>query len=974
MQFGTPQALWFLLVIPFYVVLHYRSFSDMGRFQRGLSLALRILLLLAIILALADTRLTQRSDRLAVLFLLDSSRSMGEGALQEMSGYVSTATGMRDEEKDEGGIIAFGRDALVESRLGSDLEEISSIESDVSPDFTDLAGAVNLALASLPPDSGGRIVLLSDGNENLGDVLTAARIAANRGVEIDTIPFGEPTTGEVAAGRLILPRRVEEDEMFDVRAVIESQDQTPAIVEVYENDRLIGSQEVELVPGKNVFTFPRQHTEGGFYGYRVQVLAQGDTEAENNSATDYTIVEGQPRVLYVSGDVNEDPHLVSALRNEGIQAEFRDITSLPTSLISMAPYDAIFFSDVGAELLMPDTMRAYQSYVRDLGAGFAMVGGENSFGPGGYYRTIIEDILPVSLDLTKKEYMPSIAICLVVDKSGSMGMTESGGVQKIEIAKEACRLVVELLDETDQIGVVGFDFAGQWLVPLQHLNNKRELVGMIGSLRAGGGTSVYAGMEQAYNALLGADAKIKHMIILSDGITAWADFEGLVAQMNREQMTLTTISIGSDANIQLMEHLADTGGGNHYFTNSINAVPQIFTKETFLMTNRALIEEPFVPIPNHRSPTTEGISWDQTPPLLGYVATEAKPLATEALSTQNLDPLLAHWQYGLGRSLAFTSDAKAHWAAGWLNWPGYEQLWTQSTRWLTGGELPGNLIPNIYFRSGRAYLSIDAIDTSGEMITDAIIRARVVPPDSDTTELDLFQIAPGRYEASVEATDIGSYLVNIYQENSEGDTIDQVSSGFSVSFPPEYEASGPDLFLLQQIADITGGTMATDPSEIFRHTNQPISRFFDLWYYLLITAICLLPFDIAVRRLSLTGESIEYVRERVVGAITSAIRSSKFDREEPTHIDSLKKVKEQYRLSTRAEVSDINESEIDDRIDKILSRTKSRFSETPSVQEKGRKPEKKPPAHPEKDDGSSLGRLLDAKKRLWESDDKEDKS
>lgn len=965
MEFGSPQYLWFLVILPFFVVLHYRSFSDMGRFQRGFSLFLRLAVLVAIILALADLRLVQHSDKLSVFFLWDGSHSVGEGSGAGMRQFVADAVENSDEEKDTSGLIVFGRDPLVEAGLGSDLSEIESISSDIGPDFTNLGGALDLALASLPADTGARIVLLTDGNENLGDAVASARIAANRGVQIDAVPFGMPTEEEVTAGRLILPRRVEEDEMYEVRAVVESESETDALVEVYENEELIGSQSVHLSPGKNVFTFPRRQPEGGFYSYRVQVIADADIQGENNTATDYTIVEGSPKVLYVSGDPNEDPYMVNALTGQGIQAHFRDISGLPTSLVDMAPYDVIMFSDVGGELLMPETMRAYQSYVRDLGGAFAMVGGENSFGPGGYFRTPIEEMLPVDLDLSRKEMMPSIAIALVVDKSGSMAGMGRGGALKIEIAKAACSLVVELLDYTDQVGVIAFDGMGQWVVPLEQIEDLDEIDRMIGTMRAGGGTAVYAGMEPAYQALRQADVKIRHMIVLSDGVTAPGDFYGLIDRMNAENITLTTISIGMDANVQLMEDLANRAGGTHYFTDDIRSVPQIFTKETFLISNRALVEEPFHAIPNQSSPITDSIDWDDSPPLLGYVATNIKPLATEALTTARVDPLLAHWQYGLGRSLAFTSDAKAHWAASWLNWPGFGQVWTQAARWLVGGAMPGNMVPNIYFRAGKAFISVDAIDPSGEMITDAVINARVALPDSTFEELDLFQVAPGRYEASLEATQIGSYLVNIYRTDSDGDMIDQVSSGFSVSYPPEYESSGPDMFLLSQLTDITGGMLDASPLEVFRHTNQPISRYLNLWYYLLMAAILLLPLDIALRRLSLTGESLQYVRNRISSAVVGAMERRRREREAPTHIDQLKKIKEQYRLAGREE----DEKEVDRRIDEILdSKTKETIRRAKMA---ARKPPEKPkePSGEEISEGSPMDRLLKAKKRVWKDED-----
>ncbi|HDS29491.1 MAG TPA: VWA domain-containing protein, partial [Firmicutes bacterium] len=716
--------------------------------------------------------------------------------------------------------------------------------------------------------------------------------------------------------------------------------------------------------------FPRRQDVGGFYSYRINVIAEGDTEAENNLSTDYTIVEGKPRVCYVTGDPLERPYVVNALSDEGIVLDFRDFSGMPTNMIAMAPYDVIYFSDLSADRLVPDTMKAYQSFVRDLGGGFGMIGGVNSFGPGGYYRTPIEELLPVSLDLTKKGYMPSIAICLVIDRSGSMGAGMGPGNVKMEIAKYACTLVVDLLDESDMVGVVSFDSVGAWVVPMQNVRNKKAINEIIGTIRAGGGTDVYAGMYQGFQALSGANVQIRHMIVLTDGITPPADFDSLLKQMNSKDITCTAIAVGSDANTPLLQYIAEQGGGNYYYVDDIRKVPQIFTRETFLSSNRAVVEEPFYPLKNQLSPITDNINWASSPALLGYVATTIKPLAVEALTTQRNDPLLAHWQYGLGRSLAFTSDAKAKWAAAWLPWDGYDKFWTQSTRWLIGGTMQGNLIPNIYVSAGKAHISVDAIDSSGEMITDATIRARVIHSDVDTRELDLFQVAPGRYEATLDTTEIGSYLVNIYREGEEGEMTDQVSTGFSVSYPPEYEKSGPNLFLLSQLTDITGGVLGIQSNKVFAHDNQPVSRFMDLWYWLLILAVCLLPFDIAVRRLSFTGESLQYVRERVKESVINAFTARSRARTQPTHIDSLKKIKEKYRLDREREETSIGTADVSARVDEILSQKKSEISADKAagaVRASKRRAVSTPKTQIPSEE-TSLSRLKKAKKRAWEEE------
>ena len=970
MIFGTPEALWFLILIPFFVVLHYRSFSDMGRIQRALSLSIRLVLLVALIMALADSRLSKRSDELSVIYLVDGSHSVGAGGTSGILDFIRESYGYSDDDRDSAGIIAFGGDASVESRLGEEIGELVSIESELSPEFTDIGSAIDLALASLPGDTGARLVLMSDGNQNLGDAYNPARIAANRGVEIDVVPYGESVEGEVSAEGLMIPRRVEVDEAFDVRVILDAETETDAVLDIYENEVPIASIDVHLDEGKNVFAIPRSHSSGGFNSYRVQVSADSDILGSNNRATDYTIVEGQPRVCYISGDPNEEQYVVDALLDEGIQATFTDLSGLPTSLLGMVQYDAILFSDVGAELLMPETMRAYEAYVHDLGGGFGMVGGVNSFGPGGYYQTEIEELLPVNFDLTKKEILPSMALALVVDSSGSMAGTGVGS--KIDIAKEACRLAVELLDASDQITVITFDSAGQTVVPLTNLANKDEVIRRIGTIVAGGGTSVYAGMEPAYIELRDADAAIRHMIILSDGWTAGGDFDTLLDLMNDASITVSTIGVGMGADEYFMRYLSENGGGNYYYTDDIRTVPRIFTKETFQFSNRALVEEPFQARLVTTSPVVEGINWADSPSLLGYVTTTIKPLATEALATHKADPLLAHWQYGLGRSLAFTSDAKAHWAASWLNWSGFSQMWTQGIRWLVGTTSSGDLTPSMYFRGGRAYLAIDAIDSSGELITDAVIGARVSIPsaDIDVADLDLYQAAPGRYEASIDATEIGSYMVNFYREDENGDVIDQVMSGFSVSYPPEYETSGPDMYTLGRLADITGGVINPSADQIFRHTNQPIAKYIDLWYYLLMIVIILLPFDIAIRRLALTGESLSYVKERLASGASSILGRYRRTPEDTAHLEQLRKIKEQYRLTSTRERSIAGDEDVEKRLSDFLSkkkpdaatRSKPEISHTLSAET-----EKK-----EKVDDGSLGRLLKAKKRVWDDKEREE--
>ena len=370
-----------------------------------------------------------------------------------------------------------------------------------------------------------------------------------------------------------------------------------------------------------------------------------------------------------------------------------------------------------ATALTTRQMNILRTYVQDLGGGLIMLGGDQSFGLGGYYKTTIEEILPVRSDFEKEKEKPSLAMMLVIDKSGSMGG------QKIEMAKDAAKAAVELLGPKDKVGVIAFDGDFWWLAEMQPASNKRQILDKISAIEAGGGTTMGPPMEAAYEALQATPAKLKHVIMLTDGISAPGDFEGIAQNMAQAKITCSTVAVGDDCDFKLLEEIARIGNGRYYHTDDPANVPQIFAKETVTASKSAINEQPFTPLVLRPSQVLADIEFDDAPFLLGYVMTRPKPTSELILATEKGDPLLSWWRYGLGMTVAFTSDAKSRWAAEWLSWPGYSKFWAQVVRHAMRKSDAKGVFVQVDQKDGKATVTLDAV-TPGRQVPERGRRPR----------------------------------------------------------------------------------------------------------------------------------------------------------------------------------------------------------------------------------------------------------
>jgi Mg-chelatase subunit ChlD len=815
-----------------------------------------------------------------LIVLVDVSASVKQDNRQEVldliNGEIANAAA-----RDYVGVVAFAREPSVElaPTRKEDLGDwrISEISSNPARDYTNIAAALRLAAALVPEDASGRFVLISDGNENLESYAGEAELLRASGIEVHTRATGTSTErqnarGEVAIRDLEVPEKLAEGEAFDLRVTIDTSRDADATLRVYRNDSVVSERRVQVSgSGENVFVLPQRVEQKGFYSFRAEVEAiESDVFVQNNSREGFAIVEGRPKMLYLYGDERPSSGILRVLADGNFAADIQPVSAAPTSLAGFQNYDLVVFDNVAASALTTSQMKMVQSYVRDLGGGFLMIGGEHSFGPGGYYKTPIEETLPVSLDVRQKKHLPSLALALVIDKSGSMA-----GV-KMQLTQEAASATVEFLSDRDSVGVIAFDNQTYPVVNITKVEDKRSIIRQIESIQAAGGTTMYPGLRMALQSLQSSDAQIKHIIVLSDGRSEDGDYRGIARSIRDAGVTLTAVAVGDDADLPMMTMLAEIGGGRFYAVDRPENLPRIFTREAALASRSTIIEEPFSPRLVRPAQATNGIDWAAAPQLGGYVGTAERdslssPAITSLISDKD-DPVYAVWQYGLGRSAAFTSDAKPRWAAGWMNWPGFGQFWTQVLRDTLRHESAGGLTPRIEIAAGLGHISVEATTPEGGYRNNLRLRTHIIGPDLTTADVILDQTASGQYEGSFPAVARGAYLVSVSEEDRQLGAV----AGAVNSYSPEFNIASTDADLLKQISEMTGGQVIragdTASQDLFgRRSTRTIPH--DIWQTLMLAALILLPIDVGVRRVAITREQLAYARKWIQARVSRATTS-----------------------------------------------------------------------------------------------------
>ncbi|HEY5928016.1 MAG TPA: VWA domain-containing protein [Kofleriaceae bacterium] len=848
-----PSKLLLIAIVPFLFLLRVLSLTDLSVLQQVVQASLRSLVIAALAIAAARPSWITNTSKVATIVLVDVSDSISDKQLEASKQYVDELAKSQGEGSLQ--LITFAEKPQV-ARPDDGKPLSSAIKRHPSGGAgTDTQSAMQLGYGLYPDGYLPRMVIVSDGNQTEGDLAVEAYRAKELSVKVSWRTFEADKTAEVRVVGLTLPDDIKVGQPFEVTAEVwatEAQNATLALQQDEFPNGLEPSKTVELREGKNLVKFKSDAKRAGATTFKLRLSKiDKDTEQKNNMAVMTAPVRGRPNVLYVEGGVMREPgsaaYLQKALEHENIDVSVRGPTGIPSNAKELEKYDLVLVSDVPAHLMGAGQMAALDTYVKGMGGGLIMAGGEDSFGSGGYERTTIENMMPVRFDSMKIKEQPDIALVLVIDRSGSMQGP------KLEAAKESARVTAEVLSPNDMIAVVAFDSEAQVFVRPTRASNRHRISSDISRLQSGGGTNIFPGLKEAHEILQGINAKVKHVILLSDGEAPTDGIAELVGDMRASRITVSAVGVqGSDRNMLAM--IADNGEGRLYMVEDIGALPKIFMKETQEAQKSQLVEDLIHVRVAKKVEAIEGTNVENAPPLHGYVTTKPKPTAETILISDLGEPILARWRYGSGSSVAWTSDVKNRWSVDWIRWGGYPKFWAQVIRSSMRRKVYDSYDLYAKVADGRAQITVDAIDSGDKFVNELDTELQVIDPANNkvTETVPMAQTAAGRYTADFKIQKYGSYLLKAVHKRN-GNTVAESLGSVALSYPLEYLRSSADTEPLAHAAQVSGGHDQAKAAQVWDAQGEKVPYTEDLWPYVLLAVVGLFILDLYAKRVRLFG-------------------------------------------------------------------------------------------------------------------------
>jgi uncharacterized membrane protein len=857
-SFARPNAFWLLLALPVVLALGWR-FGVRRRTFRPSALGLRALTVALLAVTLAQPLTSSGGDARSTIFVVDRSRSLTEGSAGEVERWINDTLESASDD-DRAAIVTFGASPNLANTM-SDPDSIGDAwqsTDELDTEYTNIDSALALARA-LPVGGSRRIVLVSDGAENLGSALNQVSQAASDGTPIDVLPLPGISGEDLRVEGVSAPSAVWNGETVNILASISTGSGGPGTVELIVDGAPLASQETTFQPGLNTYTFQAPDLAPGFHALSVRISGSGgvDRFAENNEVPLSVIVRDAPKLLLVATEGSDPGRLQGALERKGAVVTVTTPAQLSSRLSELAVYDAFILNNVSAKSFTFDQLTGLQEVTRSLGKGLVVVGGSNSYGPGSYAGSVLEETLPVTVKVTDGRERQKVALLLIIDHSGSMSYDPLGGTSKMDMAKEAAKVAVGALSEGDIVGILIFSDNQEWVVrmtPLEGQETRDQINAAIDGVVAEGGTEIYPALQVGFDAIRTTEADVRHVVLLSDGKSRTGtneSYDKLVDEAVQDRTTLSTIAIGDDAAIDLLQRLAEHGYGRYHFTERPEEIPRLTLQEAQGAGSQSIIRGDFQAIQTSPSPIMGDFLPESLPKLTGYDYAEAKPEAQVVLTSQRDDPLLAKWQYGLGRVVAWTADDGGDFALGWNEWSGFDDFWANMVRWSLPDPEHRPINVSVHRDGPEAIVDVTSVGQDGDYVDLATTTATVTGPDGAvTSDIPLYQAGPGQYQFRIAAPQTGSYRIDLTQQR--GNEVVTELAGFSMPPSPEMQpASGADA-LLSAIAARTGGrTLSLDgPSDVFSAeglTGAPLRTYRQVWQIPLLLALATMLAELAIR-------------------------------------------------------------------------------------------------------------------------------
>jgi len=892
LSFASAWPLILLAALPAVWWLAARSRATIARSRILTAASLRCLALALIALALMRPALRIGNERISVVYAVDISRSVSPAFVDSALDWVADID--RRHRPAHSRVLAFADKARLldapEAMRALRVAADGGAGSDaIDQSATDLEQALTASVFGFAHGHAKRLVLFTDANATAGDVWRALPRLQAEGIRVFALPAAPAAANDTWIDDIRVPDDIRQQQPLAVEVRIFAQRAGAARVQLVSGRRLLGARTVRLAAGENSISIPARLPAQGANDLTAHVAADGDEVQRNDSLARSVWVGPRPRVLYVEHNADSAHYLADALRAQGMSVTVAGSEALPDATRRLGAIDAVILSDVPAERVDAATAARLETFVRDRGGGLVFAAGENTYGKEGFASTAVERLLPVRFEAKRKR--KDLDLVLLIDRSHSMRG------RKLELAKSAALATLDLLEEEHRLAVIAFDARPHDVVPLAPVGNKRRAEDLIASMTASGQTNLYTALLRAQRLLAESKASTRHVILLSDGITApppggatalssseaaqelirkdraetirqaggvvdpapapetapaLDGFPGIVAELAAAKVTLSTVAIGEKPDLELMASLAQGADGKHYVAKSDAEIPGLFVAETRRLLGESVVEAPFRPLVKAKAGAIAGLDFAAGPALQGFVVGRPKRFSDVLLEAQKDKPLLAQTRYGLGKTVVFLSDVKNRWAADWLTWPGYGKLWAQVVRDAMRRDSGEGLSFRVTRDGREAAIALSALDAQGNYRNSLAPRVRVTQPGGEASVVPLRQTAPGQYHARVPLVRAGAAPWRVELLPGPGITpaeLDRAGTrSLFYAYSDEYRSLPADVALLRAVSEQTGGAFAPDAAEIFRLRGDGGVTERPLWPWFAALALVLYLLDLLVRR------------------------------------------------------------------------------------------------------------------------------
>lgn len=805
----------------------------------NVSTFIRALTITALILSMSGMSIVDKAKDDTTIFVTDISDST-KTTTEKVASFIDEAQSNK-KTGDKTAVMVFGSRPVTIVPPTSEYTTVNIDAPSVGKENTNIETAIKLATSVYEDNTRKRLVLITDGAETKGDVLSLRNKLKSENIQTLIYDTSKAVASESGLREISLPQYVNINMEYDVNVVIDSIGSQSTILRLYRGTTLVVNETISLKDGENRYVFTDKAEKGGGITYHAEITPEKDAFYQNNSVYGYCYAENLPSVLVVgSGESAEN--MKKILEAAQLNVVVSSPSEAPMNYDALIAYDTVVLADTSYKDLSEDFVNSLERYVKYAGGGLIVTGGENSYGPGEYTGTVLEDILPVEMDIKNQSEDPDLSMIMVIDRSGSMA-DGSQGISCMDLAKEAAFRGVQELEDDDMVGVIGFDSQAQWVVEMTKVGGNVDTIGeSIGTIQAGGGTSILPALRMACTELADTDTKVKHIILLTDGQAEQTGYSSLLDQAREDGITISTIAVGEGADTKLLQYIAEEGGGRYYFANQYSSLPEIFVYETTIASKDYLNNDDFYPTAADSSEITENIG--SVPMLHGYVSTSAKSRADIVLESDKEEPVLATWQYGLGRTAAWTSDISGQWSNDWLA----SDEGTQILRNLVSYTMRNDVLYDVDVK-GEASDGASTVTAKIPVNSKTSgVKASVLTQDGTEYYIDMSAVAPGEFSGTIPTDVEGAYIITLTESLSDSKE-NVYNTGFIIGYSNEYDTRNmSNNGVIDELTSYDGINLISSPEEVYSSELPDTFAKRDISVPLIVSALILLLIDILLRR------------------------------------------------------------------------------------------------------------------------------